>query len=409
MVQVEVFGVADELDELFERFLRSRIFKNREILLPDYVPDELPHRDVQIKRLATVLAPALSKVKPNNVFIYGFTGTGKTAVAKYVLKRLGEKAEGRVIFSYVNCRQNNTNYRVLAELSRSVGRRVPFTGLSTSEVMRRFVDGLDRLGRVMIVVLDEIDHLVKKSGDDVLYFLTRINQQLTNSRLSIVGITNDLRFMEFLDARVKSSLGEEELVFPPYNSKELEDILSMRAKEAFHEGVLEEGVIPKCAAIAARQNGDCRLALDLLLKAADIAERAGEEKVREEHVVMAQREIEKNLAVDVIKSLPLHVKLVLAAIYALEKEKTRNLTTGTIYNKYTKLARAIGVDPVTQRRVSEILNEMDMLGVINARVVSMGRYGRTKVISLSLPERSIREGLEEDLLLLGLAEVVALR
>lgn len=397
----------DELDELFERFLKSRIYKNREILLPDYVPDELPHRDAQIKRLATVLAPALAGTKPNNAFIYGFTGTGKTAVTKYVLKRLREKGQGRVVFSYVNCRQNNTNYRVLAELSRAVGRRVPFTGLSTSEVMRRFVEGLDKLGRVMIVVLDEVDHLVKKSGDDVLYFLTRINQQLTRSRLSIVGITNDLRFMEFLDARVKSSLGEEELVFPPYNSRELEDILRMRAKEAFYEGVLEDGVIPRCAAIAARQNGDCRLALDLLLKAADIAERNGEEKVREEHVLMAQREIERNLAVDVIKSLPLHVKLVLTAIYALEKQKLRNLTTGTIYNKYVELARVIGVDPVSQRRVSEILNELDMMGVINARVVSLGRYGRTKVITLSVPERSIKEGLEEDLLLLGLVEVIA--
>ena len=397
----------DELDELFERFLRSRIYKNREILLPDYVPDELPHRDAQIKRLATVLAPALAGMKPNNAFIYGFTGTGKTAVTKYVLKRLREKGQGRVVFSYVNCRQNNTNYRVLAELSRAVGRRVPFTGLSTSEVMKRFVEGLDKLGRVMIVVLDEVDHLVKKSGDDVLYFLTRINQQLARSRLSIVGITNDLRFMEFLDARVKSSLGEEELVFPPYNSRELEDILRMRAKEAFYEGVLEDCVIPRCAAIAARQNGDCRLALDLLLKAADIAERNGEEKVREEHVLMAQREIERNLAVDVIKSLPLHVKLVLTAIYALEKQKLRNLTTGTIYNKYVELARVIGVDPVSQRRVSEILNELDMMGVINARVVSLGRYGRTKVITLSVPERSIREGLEEDLLLLGLVEVIA--
>ncbi len=395
----------DELDEIFEKFLESRIFRRREILLPDYVPDELPHRDNQIKKLATILAPALAGSRPSNVFIYGLTGTGKTAVTKYVLRRLSGKGGDRIIFTYINCRQSNTNYRVLAELARDVGKRVPFTGLSTSEVMKRFIDGLEARGKLVVVVLDEVDHLVKRSGDDVLYFLTRINQQLSRSRLSVVGITNDLRFMEFLDARVKSSLGEEELVFPPYTSHELEDILRRRAQLAFREGVLEEGVIQRCAAIAARQNGDCRLALDLLLKAADIAERNGEGRVREEHVLMAQREIEKNLAVDLIKSMPLHVKLVLLSIYMLEKDRVKNITTGLIYNRYSELARTLGVEPVTQRRVSDIINELDMLGVINARVVSLGRYGRTKIINLSVSERSVREGLQEDLVLLSVTEM----
>jgi len=391
-----------DLDAIFERFRTSRIFKNRELLLPDYVPDELPHRDEQIRRLATVVAPALSGCRPSNVFIYGLTGTGKTAVTKYVLRRFHAKAGDRVDYAYVNCRQADTPYRVMAELAGSVGQRVPFTGLSTSEVFRRFVRGLERRQRIMLVVLDEIDYLVKRKGDDVLYNLTRMNDQLSSSRVSIIGITNDLRFMDFLDARVRSSLGEEELVFPPYTSRELEDILAMRAEKAFHPGVLGEEVIPLCAAIAARQNGDCRLALDLLLKAADIAERRGEEKVRGEHVRAAQREIEKNLAVDVIKSMPLHVKLVLAAILALHRSGVRVITTGEIYNKYAELARAVGMDPVTQRRVSDVINELDVLGLINAQVVSMGRYGRTKRIRLSVPESSIVEGLREDLSLLDL-------
>jgi len=399
--------MADELDNIFERFINSKIFKNREKLLPDYIPDKLPHRDEQIKRLATILAPALAGSRPSNVFIYGLTGTGKTAVSRYVLNRLTRKGGDSIIYIYINCRQNDTNYRVLAELARSIGIRIPFTGLATSEVKKRVLNGLERRGKIVIVVLDEIDHLVKKSGDDVLYFLTRINEQLKNSKLSVIGITNDLKFMEFLDARVKSSLGEEELVFPPYNNRELEDILRRRAEEAFHEGALEEGVIPLCAAIAARQNGDCRLALDLLLKAAEIAERQGESTVREEHVRLAQKEVEKNLAVDVIKTMPLHVKLVLAAVYMLTRENVKNLTTGLIYNKYVYLSRIMGIEPVTQRRVSDIINELDMLGVINARVVSLGRYGRTKIIKLSVSSKSIEEGLKEDLFMLGLTEMMA--
>lgn len=388
------------VEEIFERYLSSRIFKNREKLLPDYVPDELPHRDEQIRRLATILAPALVGSRPSNVFIYGLTGTGKTAVTKYVLRKLREKARARVDFVYINCRQNNTSYRVLAELAKHIGVRIPFTGLALGEVMKRVLKGLERRRIVLIVVLDEIDHLVKRKGDDVLYFLTRINEELESSRVSVVGITNDLKFMEFLDARVKSSLGEEELVFPPYNAYQLEDILMKRAVEAFNEGVLEEGVIKKVAAIAARQNGDCRLALDILLKAADIADREGSPVVRLAHVDKAKYEIEKNLTVDVIKTMPLHVKLTLASIYLLDKNGgKRMITTGIIYNKYLEIVRKMGMEPVTQRRISDIINELDMLGLINARVVSMGRYGRTKVISLSASLKSIEEGLESDMIL----------
>ncbi len=387
------------VEEIFERYLASRIFKDREKLLPDYVPEELPHRDEQIARLAKVLAPALIGSRPNNIFIYGLTGTGKTAVTKYVLRKLREKARARVEYVYINCRQNNTSYRVLAELAKHINVRVPFTGLALGEVMKRVLKGLERRKRVLIVVLDEIDNLVKRHGDDVLYFLTRVNEQLEASRVSLIGITNDLKFMEFLDARVRSSLGEEELVFPPYNAVQLEDILRRRAREAFNEGVLERGVIKRVAAIAARQNGDCRLALDILLKAADIADREGASKVTLEHVEKARHEIERNLTVDVIKTMPLHVKLTLAAIYLLDREPVKTITTGMIYNKYRELVSKVGIEPVTQRRISDIINELDMLGLINARVVSMGRYGRTKVISLSASAKSVEDGLSTDLIM----------
>jgi len=400
--------MGDIIEELFARFSKLRIFKAREILLPDYVPEELPHRDEQIRQLATVLSPAISGSRPPNVFIYGLTGTGKTAVTKYVLSRFSMKFGDKVITSYINCRLCNTNYRVLSELARSVGRPVPFTGLSTSEVLTRFVNGLESKKKLMVVVLDEIDWLVKNSGDTVLYHLTRLNSELSRSKLSLIGITNDLKFMEYLDPRIKSGLGEEELLFPPYTNRELEDILRKRAEMAFNNGVLEEGVIPLCAAIAARQNGDCRLALDLLLKAADIAEREGASKVSEDHVRRAQREIEKNLVIDAIRSMPFHVKLVLLSIMILNKRGDQvRVTTGEIFNKYKELCRNLGVGEVTQRRVSEIISELDMLGVINARIVSFGRYGRTKIIRLAVSPKSIIEGISTDLSISPLLESIS--
>jgi cell division control protein 6 len=393
------------IEEIFERYVESKIFKDREKLLPDYVPEELPHRDEQILRLASILAPALRGSRPSNVFIYGLTGTGKTAVTKYVLRKMKEKAPQTVEYAYINCRQNNTSYRVLAELAKHVGVKIPFTGLALGEVMKRLLQGLERRRYVLIVVLDEIDNLVKRQGDDVLYFLTRVNENLSSSKVSLIGITNDLKFTEFLDARVKSSLGEEELVFPPYSAAQLEDILRRRAKEALHEGVVDDEVLRRVAAIAARQNSDCRLALDILLKAADIADREGAARITLEHVEKARNEIEKNLAVDIIKTMPLHVKLVLASIYLLSRsDSARMITTGLIYDKYKELVGKVGIEPVTSRRVSDIINELDMTGIINAKVISLGRYGRTKVVSLGVPARNVEEGLMSDLILRSLIE-----
>jgi cell division control protein 6 len=393
------------IEEIFERYVESKIFKDREKLLPDYVPEELPHRDEQILKLASILAPALRGSRPSNVFIYGLTGTGKTAVTKYVLRKMKEKAPQTVEYAYINCRQNNTSYRVLAELAKHVGVKIPFTGLALGEVMKRLLQGLERRRYVLIVVLDEIDNLVKRQGDDVLYFLTRVNENLSSSKVSLIGITNDLKFTEFLDARVKSSLGEEELVFPPYSAAQLEDILRRRAKEALHEGVADDEVLRRVAAIAARQNSDCRLALDILLKAADIADREGASRITLEHVEKARNEIEKNLAVDIIKTMPLHVKLVLASIYLLSRsDSARMITTGLIYDKYKELVGKVGIEPVTSRRVSDIINELDMTGIINAKVISLGRYGRTKVVSLGVPARNVEEGLMSDLILRSLIE-----
>ncbi|RLF20565.1 MAG: cell division control protein Cdc6, partial [Thermoprotei archaeon] len=287
------------------------------------------------------------------------------------------------------------NYRVLFNLCNYLNERVPFTGLSTAELFRRFMRSLDRERILLFVVLDEVDFLVKVSGDDVLYKLTRINPELHNARVSIVGITNDLNFVEYLDPRVKSTLGEEELVFRPYTTSELTDILNERAKMAFYDGVLDESVVPLCATLAAREHGDARRALDMLRVAGEIAEREGASKVVEDHVRRAYKEIEKDRVVEVLKSMPLHTKLVVVAIYKLRRRKSEAIT-GEIYETYKGLCKRISVDELTQRRISDLINELDMLGIVNARVMSKGRYGRTKVVKLAISERALIEGLKSD-------------
>ena len=388
----------DELDSIFEAASRARLLRNREVLLPDYVPLELPHRSEEIRRLAEVVAPALRGERPNNVFIYGLTGTGKTAVTKYVLRRLQELAsqKGAMVQSiYVNVRQRETPYKVLADVAEQLGLRVPFTGLSIGELFSRIVKRLSRLEGVYIVVLDEIDFLVRR-GDDVLYDLTRVNEHLQRARVSVIGITNSVRLVDSLDPRVRSSLGEQTLVFSPYNAEQLKDILSQRAAMAFNDGALEEGVIPLCAALAAREHGDARRALDLLRVAAEIAEREGAPKVTEEHVMRARAEIERDKVSDVIRTLPLHSKLVLASVLSATGWGREEATTGDVYSTYRSVVRSLGLEEVTLRRVSGVLGELDMLGIISGRVVSRGRYGKTRVVELAAEPETVAQALSED-------------
>lgn len=384
---------------IFESVLTSpKIFKNRDVLRHSYTPKYLPHRDEQIKTLASILAPVLSGEIPSNVFIYGKTGTGKTATVKYVTSMLEEACKKKgvnCLIHYINCKLIDTHYRVLASIARALGKNVPMTGWPTDQVYEVVKTAIDKISRTVIIILDEIDKLVKK-GDEVLYTLTRINSELEKSKVSLIGITNDLKVKSFLDPRVLSSLGEEEIVFPPYNADQLKDILAQRAELAFYDGVLDEEVIPYCAALAAQEHGDARKALDLLRVSAEIAEKEGSSKVTKEHVKKAIRKIETDHIVEAVRTLPTQSKVLLLGMIMLKESGKDKFTTGEIYTVYKSLCKKIGVDVLTQRRISDLISELDTLGIINSVVISKGRYGRTREIKLETPIEPIKRTLLED-------------
>lgn len=398
------------LDDVFDRFLNSTsIFRDREVLRHDYIPEKLPHRDEQIHCLGGMMAPVLRSSLCSNAFIYGKTGTGKTAATKYVLNKLSLKAQelgAPIGVCYVNCRLAGTEYRVLSNICAALDVRIPFTGLAVGEVFDRFKMGLDLQRKIFIVVLDEIDALVKARGDTLLYELTRVNETLRHGRISIVGISNDLRFKEFLDPRVLSSLSEEEIVFKPYDAAELQDILLERAQIAFSDGVLLDSAVGLCAALAAAEHGDARRALDLLRVAGELAEREGATFVTEDNVRQAEKRVEHDRILEVLENLPVHSKLVLCSVYLLGKTKVSYTITGDIYGIYCELCDQSGLSPLTQRRVSGLISELDMVGLLNARVVSMGRYGRTKKIRLGIGRSLVRKVFTDNERLNGLIDYV---
>jgi cell division control protein 6 len=388
------------LNDVFEKFVNdAKLFKDREVLRHDYLPEKFPHREDQIRVLGQAVAPVLKDARCSNIFIYGKTGTGKTAVTKYVLSHLEAKAKeygSPVKFCYVNCRMTGSEYRVFASLSQSLGLSIPFTGLSVGEVFDRFRNGLEAARTNFIVVLDEIDSLIKDRGDGILYELTRINEALYKSKVAIIGISNDLRLKEFLDPRVFSSLSEEELVFRPYDAGELRNILLERSKLSFYDGSLSEAALSICSALAAAEHGDARRALDLLRVAGEVAERLGSPTITEEHVREAEKHIEHNRVVEALTNSTLHSKLVLLSIYHLSKASGSSATTGEIYDVYNELCGEIGTNLLTQRRLGTLVNELDAMGLLNSKVVSMGRYGRTKKIRLEISRTLIHDVFGSD-------------
>ena len=382
----------ENIQTIFQEFIQKTtpIFKDRNTLNSHFTPDTMPHRNQQINTLASILAPSLKGGKPSNIFIYGMTGTGKSLVSKYVgkeLEKMSNQGTNQVKVLYVNCKMRkvaDTEYRIVAELSRLMGQEVPSTGLPTEQIYRTFFTVLDSNNWVVIVILDEIDTLVEKISDNFLYNFTRINQELNNAKLSVIGITNDLHFINILDPRVKSSLGEEEILFPPYNALEIQDILRQRAELSFAPGILSQEVIPKCAALAAQEHDDARRALDLLRVAGELAERNKDNKVTEEHVDAASEKIDYDRIIESVKSLPKQSKIVLHSIIELVEGGQEEIQTGDVYNIYENKCKKSGLTPLTQRRISDLISELDMMGIINAKVVSLGRYGRTRQIKLSV-------------------------
>jgi cell division control protein 6 len=400
-------GRRDPLQEIIETVSspRTAIILRPEYLRADYIPSELPHRDQQIRALGRSLAPCLRMVKPSNLFIYGKTGTGKTAVCRYVFNRFSHEISERgsnVRFAYVNCRIAGTEYRILAEICAAAGVSVPFTGLAKGEVFNRLVDGISKLGTCLVVGLDEIDVLVRSYGDDLLYELTR--GFTGGSWVSIVGISNDLMFKERLDPRVLSSLSEEELVFPPYTASELADILRERVALAMRPGSVGDDVVGLCAALAAAEHGDARRALDLLRVSAEMAERNGATRVGEQHVRQAQVTIERGRVQEVLSSLPLHSRLVVLAVMSASRSGDGYTSSGSLYSRYRELCGRIGLEPLTDRRVSTLVSELDMLGLVSCDLVSYGRHGRTRKTRLTIDPAEVNTIFRKDELLSSLID-----
>ena len=367
-----------------EESISPTIFKDKRPLDHRWLPEKLVHRDEQIRQIAKYWVDVLSGVTPSNVTLYGKTGTGKTAASKFAREQLIDIARKKNVFvkvEYIRCTDYTTEYQVIAELCNRLGRDVPNRGWTKGEVVNTFRDIFkpDVFARKLhlIVILDEIDILLNKDGDGILYTLTR------TGNVSVLCISNYLDFKNLINSRVTSSLNDKEIVFPPYGADQLSDILAERAELSFNENILESDVIPLCSAMAAKEEGDARYALDLLKNAGELAFDEDSNIVTSDHVRRAKEKIEHNKVIEIISTLPVQQQRLLEAILSLTKQK-EEISSGKLYDAYTDISKK---DAVTYRRIFDFIGELEMLGIISTNTVSRGRAkGRTNIIKLQCDE-----------------------
>jgi len=363
----------------------NEVFRNKELLQVSHLPDgdRIIGRDDELTNLANAIKPATRGNTPNNVLVYGKTGTGKSLCSKFITNHAVERAKDNDVsigVAYVDCLQESTETQAVQSAGHQLNEQteteisIPHSGLSTAEYYRRLWRIVDTRYDVALIILDEVD---KIEDDEILMQLSRAVEsgKLTESTIGVIGISNKVRYKDSLDERIKSSLCEREYVFSPYDATQIREILRSRS-DAFHESVLEDGVVPRVAALAAREHGDARKAIDILRFAGEIAEENDHDSVTEDCVDHAHEREETSRLAELISKSPSHAKLVLEAMALLTQQKEGDdapITTNEAYDLYKRLCDRDQSEHLKLRRVRDILSELEFLSIIDQERKCAGR------------------------------------
>ena len=346
-------------------------------------------RDAEIRELSSHFAPVLRRDHPVHLAIWGKTGTGKTLTVSYFLNLLAQMCSEKNValrYKHLDLSTPMPCFRALNDLACLLNASKRYKkGISLEELMLRIEAALVHYDGYLVLFVDEVDNL-RRDKDTFMTFLVRRLPQRTRARLILVFVSNRLDWPDHLDPRVRSFLKLNEIVFKPYDAVDLQRILSIRVEKALHSDAVEAGVIEKVAALASRDHGDARQAVALLAKSAYLAEKAGT-PVSLEVVDHACSEIEQDKYVTMIRTAPRQLQAAMGAVIQCVTSHGRDKgETSEVYHIYKAYCQKAELRPLTQRAFGDMLNELDMYSLLRSHVISRGRYGRTREITVDLPE-----------------------
>jgi archaeal cell division control protein 6 len=382
-------------DELFS----SSVIKDMHILDFDYVPAELPHRTEQLKKLAQIFKPLLSNIA-QNAFIRGPVGTGKTAMTKHFCQSLVSVArkQGKIIeYIHINCRKRSTDAMVLLGVLTHFDPRFPDRGFSVQEMLQVLRTQLQRRDAQLLLVLDEVDALFKKKGSNIIYDLTRFNDESmkAGTPVSVIMISQKDVF-EQLDAAALSTFKRSNaIVLNKYSRDELYDIVRQRVGLGFYPNTVLGESMDLIADIAG-EYGDARFAIELLWKAGMFADEKHTKQVVPEYVRAAKAETFSVVTETKLKNLGRHEMLLLLAIAKrLQKDGSAYANTGEVEKTYTITCEEYSEEPRAHTMFWQYLKDVEQAGFITLKISGKGQVGTTQLISLpDVPAEVLRGKLE---------------
>jgi len=371
----------------------DNIFDLKQPLKKDtFNPERIFHREDEIDLYINALQDVVVGHDPNNLFVYGPTGVGKTAVTKWVRDKLLEKADEQnvplSVVGPINCRNYKSSYRLVNGLVnefREPEKKLPKSGYSTDTVFDFLYEEIEAVGGNVLIILDEIDNIPPDARNDFLYELPRAeaseNTPIDEARIGLIGISNDLKFVDALEPKVKSTLGEREIKFGPYDANELRDILGYYAGIAFKDGVVTDEVIPLAAAFSAQERGDVRQGLKILEKAGEYARMERSSHVTEEHTRRATETIETDEILNYFhEDLSSQQSLTYLATTLAIIEPEHDARTKRIYALYKSIAQSTNTNVKSERKIYEFLEQLTMQGLVRSSEENLGRKGGRRYV-----------------------------
>lgn len=342
------------------------LFRDESVLRPEHMPDELPGRERQMREIAAFLQEAARGRAPPSILLVGPPGVGKTSTMKLLLRQLAEVSR-KPLPVYINCWETSTRFGILNALVIALGDMMPRRGIASDEVVARLREIGRRQEQIPVVVLDEMDRLLAAPSheEEVLYDLSRAGEAL-GLKAGMVGITNDEEIALHLEGRVRSSLTNHMVHFPPYNPTELKEILRERSRLAFFPGALDEDALGLCAAVGVKAGGDARVSLHLMWAAGKKADAAGARQVLIEHVKAAREGALAIAATPAARKKADLDKIDLKLVELIGKAGAGGVDSGKVY-------AAFRADEGEQRALRNRLLRLEKGGLIDGEDAGGGR------------------------------------